>query len=112
MSRTPMRLLCSSWRPLVRRRAMYLLIGKRPMRLVLIILILLSLQQTDMPRLRLLLRDETDAGVAGATLTLRTENGQTLQLTTDANGVAVSDVLAGKAVWLMSGRLADGRMLV
>ena len=64
------------------------------------------------PRIRLLLRDERDAGVAGATLDLRTDNGQMLQLTTDANGVAVSNALAGKAVWLMSGQRADGTRLV
>ena len=83
------------------------------MRLFLLALVLLtSLPQTGMTRIRLLLRDATDAGVAGATLMLRTESGQSFQLTTDASGVAVSDMLTGKAVWLMSGRLADGTALV
>lgn len=62
--------------------------------------------------MRLLLRDETDAGVAGAQLLLRTENGQMLTLTTDASGVVVSNQLTGKAVWLMSGQRADGTRLV
>src|SRR5262245_42061062 len=86
---------------------------KVSMRLFLLTLILFSsLQQSGAARIRLLLRPESDAGVAGATLTLRTENGQTLHLTTDANGVAVSNELAGKAVWLMSGQRADGTRLV
>jgi len=86
---------------------------KVSMRLLLLTLILFSsLQQSGASRIRLLLRDESDAGVAGATLNLRTENSQTLHLTTDANGVAVSNELAGKAVWLMSGQRADGTKLV
>lgn len=86
---------------------------KVSMRLLLLSLILFSsLQQADAPRIRLLLRDETDAGVAGATLNLRTENGETILLTTDANGVAVSNDLIGNVVWLMSGQRANGRALV
>ena len=86
---------------------------KVSMRLLLLTLILFSsLQQSDAPRIRLLLRDETDAGVAGAVLKLRTENGEALHLTTDASGVAVSNVLAGSVVWLMGGQRADGTLLV
>lgn len=83
------------------------------MRLLLLILFLFSsLQQADMPRMRLLLRDETDAGVAGATLDLRTENGQMLHLTTDATGVAVSTALAGTVVWLIGGQRVNGTKLI
>lgn len=82
------------------------------MRFVLLALLVLALQTTDATRIRLLLRDETDAGVAAATLTLRLENGQRLDLATDANGVAVSNDLHGKAVWLIGGRRADGRALI
>ena len=81
-------------------------------RFLLILILFSSLQQMGAPRIRLLLRDESDAGVAGATLDLRTDNGQMLQLTTDANGVAVSNELPGKAVWLMGGQRADGTRLV
>lgn len=82
------------------------------MRLFLLGLILLALQQADATRIRLLLRDESDAGVAGATLLLRTENGQAFTLTTDTSGVAVSDQLVGKAVWLMRGQRANASKLV
>ena len=86
---------------------------KVAMRLLLLMLILFSsLQQSDMSRMRLLLRDETDAGVAGATLDLRTENGQMLHLTTDATGVAVSTALAGTVVWLIGGQRANGTKLI
>jgi len=82
------------------------------MRFLLIILLVLSLQSSDTTRIRLLLRDKSDAGVGGATLLLRLEGGQTLQLVTDANGVALSDPLAGKVVWLTSGRRSDGNALI
>lgn len=82
------------------------------MRFLLAALMLIVLQQSDAPRVRLLLRDESDAGVAVAMLNLRTANGETLLLTTDANGVAVSSALAGDAVWLMSGQRADGHTLL
>ncbi len=78
---------------------------------LLLILLLLFMQPPAPNRIRLLLRDEFDAGVAGATLTLRTADQQTLQLATDANGVAVSGPLSGEAVWLISGRLVDGQAL-
>lgn len=83
------------------------------MRFFFLILILFSsFGQDDTTRIRLLLRDETDAGVAGARLNLRTENDQTLHLMTDANGVIVSDELLGNAVWLIGGERADGRTLI
>lgn len=82
------------------------------MRLFLLGLLFLALQQADATRIRLLLRDESDTGVAGATLLLRTENGQAFTLTTDTSGVAVSDQLSGKAVWLMRGQRADASKLV
>lgn len=83
------------------------------MRLFLLsLLLLLSLHQTAASRIRLLLRDETDAGVAAATLNLRTENGQMLQLATDASGVAVSAALNGSVVWLVSGQRPNGTPLV
>src|SRR3954452_23843911 len=81
------------------------------MRLLLTILLLLTFQPAAPNRIRLLLRDEFDTGIAGATLTLRTVDKQMLQLMTDANGVAVSGALSGNAVWLMGGRLADGQAL-
>jgi hypothetical protein len=82
------------------------------MRLLFIILMLLTFQPAEPTRIRLLLRDETDNGVAGATLTLRTAAGQTIQLATDANGVAVSGALVGQAVWLTGGRLVGGQALI
>ena len=81
------------------------------MRLLFIILMLLTFQPAEPTRIRLLLRDETDNGVAGATLTLRTVAGQTIQLATDANGMAVSGALAGQAVWLTGGHLITGQAL-
>jgi hypothetical protein len=81
-------------------------------RLFLIVVMLLTYQPARPTRIRLLLRDETDSGVAGATLTLRTAAGQTIQLATDANGVVVSGALAGQAVWLTGGRLASGQVLI
>ena len=85
---------------------------KRSTRLLLPLPLLLSLHQTAAPRIRLLLRDESDAGVASVTLNLRTESGQIVQIMTDATGIAVSNELAGKTVWLISGRRADGTPLV
>lgn len=82
------------------------------MRLVLLILTLFAIQSTDATRIRLLLRDETGAGVAGATVTLRRENGSSLDLVTNTDGVAVSDALPGGAVWLMRGQRADGTPLI
>jgi hypothetical protein len=78
----------------------------------LLLILLLTLHAADSSGIRLLLRDETDAGVAGATLVLRTEQGQTFQLTTDVHGVAVSPTLVGNAVWLVRGRRADGTVLI
>lgn len=82
------------------------------MRFLLIILTLLTVQPAHPTRIRLLLRDASNTGVGGATLTLRTSDGQTLHLTTDANGVAVSGALAGPVVWLTGGRLATGQALI
>jgi len=81
------------------------------MRYLLLILIL-TLHAADRTGIRLLLRDETDASVAGATLVLRTEQGQIITLTTDMYGVAGSPALVGNAVWLMRGRRADGTALI
>lgn len=81
------------------------------MRLLLTFLVLLFMQPSEPNRIRLLLRDEFDSGIAGATLTLRTADQQTLHLATDADGVAVSGALSGEAVWLISGRLVDGQTL-
>lgn len=81
------------------------------MHLFLTVLLLLTFQVAAPNRIRLLLRDQFDTGIAGATLTLRTADKQMLQLVTDANGVAVSAALPGDAVWLMGGRLADGQAL-
>lgn len=81
------------------------------MRLFVIALLLLTFQPTDPTRIRLLLRDASNTGVAGATLTLRTSDGQTLHLATDANGIAVSGALAGQVVWLTGGRLTTGQAL-
>jgi len=81
------------------------------MHLFLTVLLLLTFQVAAPNRIRLLLRDEFDTGIAGATLTLRTADKQMLQLVTDANGVAVSGALWGDAIWLMGGRLADGQAL-
>ncbi len=81
------------------------------MHLLLTFLLLLFMQPSGSNRIRLLLRDEFDTGIAGATLVLRTADQQTLQLATDANGVAVSGALSGEAVWLISGRLVDGQVL-
>jgi hypothetical protein len=63
-------------------------------------------------RIQLLLRDEHDRGVAGASLTLRLADGGLLQLVTDAQGQAISPDLAGDAVLLLAGQSADGRALV
>jgi hypothetical protein len=81
------------------------------MHLFLTVLLLLTFQVAGPNRIRLLLRDQFDTGIAGATLTLRTADTQMLQLVTDANGVAVSAALPGDAVWLMGGRLANGQAL-
>jgi hypothetical protein len=78
----------------------------------LLLILLLTLHAADRTGIRLLLRDETDAGVAGTTLVLRTEQGQLLSLTTDMNGVVVSNALVGNAVWLMRGQRADGTALI
>lgn len=84
------------------------------MHLLVVLLVLLTMQQppTDPSRVRLLLRDDLDAGVAGATLMIRTTDSQTYSLTTDATGVALSGALTGEAVWLLGGHLAEGVPLV
>lgn len=82
------------------------------MRVLVTIVLLLTLPLMEPSRLRLLLRDAQDRGVVGVTLTLRTEDRQTVTLVTDAEGVAVSAGLTGRAVWLVGGQRADGRELV
>lgn len=82
------------------------------MRVVLLLLALFMLQQPNPARMRLLLRDETGAGVVGATLILRLDTGQTIALTTNADGVAVSAALTGQVVRLMRGQRADGTPLI
>jgi len=73
--------------------------------------ILLLPHAADAPRIRVLLRDTADVGVADATLNLRTERGQAFHLTTDANGVAVTAALDGALVWFIGGTLRDGTAL-
>ncbi|KAB8140783.1 hypothetical protein F8S13_22540 [Chloroflexia bacterium SDU3-3] len=66
----------------------------------------------DGTRLRVVMRDAQNGGVAGAQLMLRTEDGAQIPLITDGSGVAVSGDLPGMAVWLMGGTLADGTAVV
>ncbi|HEU4328913.1 MAG TPA: hypothetical protein VFS21_37595 [Roseiflexaceae bacterium] len=75
------------------------------------LLVALTSQPAASGGLRLLLRDEQDRGIAGATLTVRTADGATLPLMTDGQGVAVSGPLSGQAVWLVGAQLADGSVL-
>lgn len=82
------------------------------MRVVLLVMTVLLLQQPSATRLRLLLRDETGAGVAGATLTLRLDNEQVVTLVTNADGVVVSDALTGQVAWLKRGQQANGAPLI
>lgn len=82
------------------------------MRLLLAALLLLTTAISAPTRIELLLRDEHDRGVAGASLTLRLADGALLQLVTDAQGQAASPDLAGDAVLLLAGQSADGRALV
>lgn len=89
------------------------------MRFVTLLLALISATMLAWPahppaeaaRLRLLLRDASDAGVANVTLTLRAEDRQPLELVTNADGVALSAGVSGKALWLLGGHSADGRAL-
>lgn len=82
------------------------------MRLLSLLLVLWLLQPAGPTQIRILLRDEQDAGVVGATITLRLQDGQLLDLTTDAQGVAQSGDLPGEAVWVLRGQRANGGTLI
>lgn len=80
--------------------------------LMVLALALMRPAAADGARLRVLVRDAQDSGVAGAQLMLRTEDGAQMPLMTDGSGVAVSGDLPGEAAWLLGGTLADGTAVV